>query len=673
MLISFHDKLKLKELRNLRLLNVVTSIIVTVLGFLFEFAYHDGVILFTGLICSMILTSNYFLSFYSLYYRKHFTNITFISIFILHFWAVYVAYVRNFEIDILVPISISTFTFSLIFNRFYKSLFFIFTITTFLLVLMILHHHWEPQFTIVIIALYSGAFLSEEILKRKTEFHTEIQKQEKRYTSLVENMNDGLIYLNEDQKITFVNDKFCTISGFSRDEILDKSIFKIQSFLENIITASGYENLKSGEVVKNESRMLKKNGETIWVQITTTPHFDDGKVLGILFVYTDITTLKSTQESLKKREEGYRSFINQSAVGIWRAEYLKPISVSLPVDKQIELLLDTGVISECNDFMATMYGYSNSSELVGRRIRDFYHIENNFDDEKSKELMNTFISNDYRISSAESKELDKNGNVRFMLNNNIGIVENGFLVRTWGVQTDITERKRTERELLETNQELDTFFYKASHDLKGPLASVMGIVNLARLEMQNELIDKYFGMIETSVKRLDRTLMDLIELARTRKGSSKLSEINLKSIIEEIMNSLKHVPDFNRINFEIKVDHNLELIADKVLLHSVFQNLIHNAINYCNHQSPWVRISVVSKKNGIEFEVADNGKGIPDQIKSRVFEMFYRGHPDSTGSGLGLFIVKNALEKMKGSINLESTMEQGTIFTVFIPKATIEA
>lgn len=673
MLISFREKLKLKELRNLRLLNVVTSIIVTILGFLFEFAYHDGVILFTGLICSMILTSNYFLSFYSLFYRNHFTNITFISIFILHFWAVYIAYVRNFEIDILVPISISTFTFSLIFNRFYKSLFFIFTITTFLLVLMIFHHQWEPQFTIVIIALYSGAFLSEEILKRKAEFHSEIQKQEKRYISLVENMNDGLIYLNEDQKITFVNDKFCLISGFSRDEVMDKSIFKIQSLLENLITSSVFDKLKNGEVVRNELKIFKKNGNAIWVQITATPHFDDGKVLGTLLVYTDITALKSTQESLKKREEGYRSFINQSAVGIWRAEYQKPISVSIPIDEQVELLLDTGVISECNDFMAAMYGYADSSELVGRRIRDFYHIENNFDDEKSKELMNTFISNDYRISSAESKELDKNGNVRFMLNNNIGIVENGFLVRTWGVQTDITERKRTERELLETNQELDTFFYKASHDLKGPLASVMGIVNLARLEMQNELIDKYFGMIETSVKRLDRTLMDLIELARTRKGSSKLSEINLKSIIEEIMNSLKHVHDFNRINFEIKVDHNLEIVADKVLLHSVFQNLIHNAINYCNHQSPWVKISVVSKNNGIEFEVADNGKGIPDQIKSRVFEMFYRGHPDSTGSGLGLFIVKNALEKMKGSINLESTMEHGTIFTVFIPKATIEA
>ncbi len=672
MLISFHEKLKSKELRNLRLLNVVTSIIVTVLGFLFEFAYHDGVILLTGLICSMIFTSNYFLSFYSLYYRNHFTNITFATIFLLHFWAVYVAYVRNFEIDILLPVSISTFTFSLIFNRFYKSLFFIFTITTFLLALMVIQHHWQPQFTVVLIALYSGAFLSEEILKRKAEFYTEIQKQEKRYISLVENMNDGLIYLNEEQKITFVNDKFCFISGYSREEILDNTIFKFSSFLENGISSSIYDRLKKGEYVRNESKMRKKNGEIIWVQITASPHFDDGKIVGTMLVYTDISPLKSTQETLKKREEGYRSFIDQSAVGIWRAEYLKPISVSLPVAEQIELLLDTGIISECNDFMAAMYGYSGSSELVGRRIRDFYLIENNFDDEKSKELMDTFISNDYRISNAESKELDKLGIVRYMLNNNIGIVENGYLVRTWGVQTDITDRKRTERELLETNQELDTFFYKASHDLKGPLASVMGIVNLARLEMQDELIDKYFGMIETSVKRLDRTLMDLIELARTRKGASKLSVINLKLLIEEIMYSLKHVPDFSRINFEIKVDHNVEITSDKVLILSVFQNLIHNAINYCNHQSPWVRVRVILKDNGIELEVADNGKGITDQIKNRVFEMFYRGHPDSTGSGLGLFIVKNALEKMKGTINFESKTGQGTTFTVFIPDATVE-
>src|SRR5687767_13668909 len=123
MLLSFREKLKVKELRNLRLLNVISSVIVTILGFIFEFAYHDGYILISGLACSIILTSNYFLSFYSPLYRRHFINITFISIFLIHFWEGYVAYVRDFEPNILLPVSMSVFTFSLVFNRFYKSLF----------------------------------------------------------------------------------------------------------------------------------------------------------------------------------------------------------------------------------------------------------------------------------------------------------------------------------------------------------------------------------------------------------------------------------------------------------------------------------------------------------------------------------------------------------------------
>lgn len=669
MLLSFREKLKLKELKNLRLLNVVTSIIVTVLGFIFEFAYHDGFILISGLLCSMVFTSNYFLSFYSPYYRNNFTNITYITIFILHFWAVYIAYVRNFEIDILLPVSISIFTFSLIFNRFVKSLFFIFTITSFLLVLMLFQDSWQPQFTIILISLYSGAFLSQEILKRKSEFYSEIQNQEKRYISLVENMNDGLVYLNEKQEINFVNDKFCNISGYSREEIMQGKKFDFSSFLDTQNTQTVFKIFRKGENVKKELLIHKKNGNDLWVQMTASAHTDEGKVVGTLLVYTDITPLKNTQDNLKKREEGYRSFIDQSAVGIWRAEYKNPISISLPVAEQIELLLDTGIISECNDFMATMYGYSDTSDLIGRRIRDFYLIENSFDNEKSRELMNKFISNDYRISNAESKEIDRQGNIRYMLNNNIGIIENGFLIRTWGVQTDITDRKRMEKELIESNQELDTFFYKASHDLKGPLASVLGIINLARLEFQDKHIDKYFGMIETSVKRLDRTLMDLIELARTRKGSSKTSLINLKLFVDEIMLSLKHVPDFNRINFELEIDPEVKINADNVLVLSVFQNLIHNAINYCNHNNPWIRLQIRNVNNGIELKIADNGKGIPDKIKNKVFEMFYRGHPDSTGSGLGLYIVKNALEKMKGSIRFESIPDKGTTFTVFIPDA----
>lgn len=674
MLTNFNDKIRKKEMRNLRLLNVFSSIFVTLLGFIFEFSYHDGYILTTGLAVSMVLTSNYFLSFYSEWYRRNFMNLTTASIFLLHFWAAYVTYVRNFEITLLLPLAISTFTFSLVFDRYYKSLFFIFSITTLLMALMILSGQWKPEFAIAIVALYSGAFLSEEILKRKGEYHSEIKKQEQRYVSLVENMNDGLIYLDKSNMISFVNERFTRISDISKEK-LEGRLF--EALLDPIINASEvrnqFENLLSGRTIRAEAVMKKQNGKQVWVQLVGSPYYnEDGSRNGSMIVYTDITSLKEIEELLKKREEGYKTFIDQSAVGIWRAEYRQPIPINLPVSEQVDLLLDTGIITECNDFMSKMYGHNISSDLIGRRIRDFYYMENNFDEERTRELMQSFILNNYRISNAESKELDKSGTVRFMLNNNIGVIENGCLIRTWGVQTDITDRKKTEKELVETNQELDTFFYKASHDLKGPLASVMGIVNLARLENSDPLNEKYFTMIETSVKRLDRTLLDLIELARTRKGTSKLSQINIMSMVQDILHSLRHLPDFGSINFEVKIDHLLELKADKVLVLSVFQNLIHNAINYCNQDSPRIKIKVEKFESGIQLQIIDNGQGIPEGIRDRVFEMFYRGHPDSTGSGLGLFIVKNALEKMKGTIRFESEVGKGTTFTIYIPNARNE-
>ncbi len=672
MIISFREKLLTKELRNLRLLNVVTSVFVTLLGFIFEFAYHDGYILITGLVVSMILLSNYFLSYYSSYYKQHLLSITHGSIIILHLWAAYVAYERNFEIEILLPVSISTFTFSLLYDKFYKSLFFIFVIATFLLFLMVLKDEWQPQYTITLIALFSGAFLSEEILKRKSEYNNEIKEQEKRYLALVENMNDGLIYVDSEQLVILVNDRFCDITGYLKDDITGLSLSNFaHTFHSDPATSSSLIDLMNdGLAFRKETELNKANGNVVQVRLTASPSLDSNHISnGLLLVYTDITDLKKTEEQLKKREEGYRTFIDQSAIGIWRAEYVEPISIHLPIKEQIERLLDTGIISECNDFMAQMYGHSHASELIGRRIRDFLLIENKLDQEKINELMTSFINNNYRISNAESKEMDNVGRVRFMLNNNIGIVENEKLIRTWGVQTDITDRKRTEHELTETNQELDTFFYKASHDLKGPLASVMGIVNLARLEKTDPLTGKYFDMIETSVQRLDRTLLDLIELARTRKGSAKKSVIPFEMMINEITSSLKHLTGFKAIEFILEIEEDLQIHADKVLLLSVFQNLIHNAINYSGVQKPQIKITAFKKDPLYEFTVADNGHGIPEKIKDKVFGMFYRGHPDSSGSGLGLFIVKNALEKMHGHIRFESIENRGTTFYVTIPES----
>ncbi len=672
---DFEEKIKIKALNNLRSLSVFTAMAVTVLGFVFEIVFHDITILLSGLAVSMLFTSNYYFSFRSGFYKRHFTNISYASIFIVHAWEIYVAYLRNFEITFLLPVALSIFIFSLAFGTFYKSLAFICIITTFMLSLMLFSGRWEINYVIAVATLYSGAILAYIILQRKNLYHLEIYNRDKKYVALVENMNSGLTYVNINNQLLFANNKFCKMLGYHYKEITGKNITE---FFPKENTTDPVEHflngLNAGSTMQYECKMVKQNGDIIWVQMSGSPFFNDnGKRNGSMIVHTDITDLKDMQERFKKREEGYRTFIDQSAVGIWRAEYKPPIPVHLPLEKQITLLLNTGFISECNESMAQMYGCNRSSELIGRKLKDFYHNENNFDAEKTTELLASYIKNNYRISNAESKESDKHGNIRHILNNNIGIVEEGCLVRTWGVQTDITERKRTERELLETNQELDTFFYKASHDLKGPLASVMGIINLARMENSDEVIEKYFNMVESSVKRLDETLLDLIELARTRKGSSKLSEVNIKELVDEILHSLKHLSNFNKINFEIKIDMSIEITADKVLMLSVFQNLIHNAINYCNQSSPWIRIKVEATEEGIELEVADNGKGIADNVKDKVFDMFYRGHADSNGSGLGLFIVKNALEKMHGKIHFESEKEKGAVFYVTIPTILVEA
>ncbi|MFM8433473.1 MAG: PAS domain S-box protein [Bacteroidota bacterium] len=670
MIYSFQDKLKSQQLQNLRYLTVFAALVVTALGFLFEFLYHDGWILLTGLIVSMGLTINFLLSYYNNAVKRHFHTVTDFTIAVLHVWAVFVAYQRDFEIMVLLPVAISIFTFSLVFDRVFKSVAFIFFLTTLMLVLMLVKRGWEPQYTVAIITLYSGALLSDQIQKRKREFHREIANQENRFSALVEHMNDGLIYADSDWKIVSVSEQFCRISGYSKSQLKGKDI---RELVPDASAKDFFGKLDSGENSRAEFHIAPASGSSLSIRVNGAPYLDEnGSRSGTMLVFTDISSLKQTQELLKKREEGYRTFIDQSAIGIWRIDYLQPVQVNMPIDQQVERLLESGIITECNDFMARLYGYYESKDLIGKPLRDFYLYDSDSDREKVHAMLRHYVMSGYRISNSESKEHDREGNVRYMLNNNIGIIENGRLIRTWGVQADITERKSTEKELREAYQELDTFFYKASHDLKGPIASMLGVVHLGQMDTDDPQISRYFSMIESSAQRLDRTLMELIELARTRKGASKVSSIGLRSFLDRILAELEHLPKFPKIRFDILIDEDTEVQTDRVLLQSVLKNLVHNSINYCSRTEPRIRIAARELATHIELEVTDNGEGIPESIRPRIFDMFYRGHQESDGSGLGLFVVKNALEKMGGSIRFETSAGKGTSFYVSLPKILLE-
>ena len=259
MFTDFELKIKNKRLSNLRSLSVFTAVVVTVVGFVFEIAFHDVNILLTGLGVSLLFTANYYFSFKSLFYKKHFTSISYASIFILHFWEVYVAYINRFETYFLLPIALSIFIFSLVFGKFYKSFVFIFTITTFMLVLMIITSYWQTNYIIAIATLYSGGILAYIILQRKNEYHLEIYQRDKKYISLVENMNNGLIYVGNDDCLVFANEKFCRMAGYDNSQIPGKNIAGLFPNDSNEHPAGKFfSDLKAGLSVHRECR-IKKN------------------------------------------------------------------------------------------------------------------------------------------------------------------------------------------------------------------------------------------------------------------------------------------------------------------------------------------------------------------------------------------------------------------------------
>ncbi|MEL6133891.1 MAG: HAMP domain-containing sensor histidine kinase, partial [Bacteroidota bacterium] len=177
-------------------------------------------------------------------------------------------------------------------------------------------------------------------------------------------------------------------------------------------------------------------------------------------------------------------------------------------------------------------------------------------------------------------------------------------------------------------------------------------------------------LITRSTKRLDLILSELIDLTRLNKSQLALQELNMEKIIDEIVSSLKHLPKADKITYQKSFQLDRPLVSDIKLIHSIIQNLTVNAINYHNfdQETPKITFSVIRKGEYAAISVKDNGIGIPLRLQNRVFEMFYRGNTQSKGSGLGLYIVKSAVDRLKGEIDLESEEGKGTQITIRIPQ-----
>jgi signal transduction histidine kinase len=232
-------------------------------------------------------------------------------------------------------------------------------------------------------------------------------------------------------------------------------------------------------------------------------------------------------------------------------------------------------------------------------------------------------------------------------------------------QLDKRVSERTAK-LVKANQQLDRFVYSASHDLSAPLKSILGLINLVKLEHRSEGLHQHLKYMENSIVKLEVVIEHLSNFSRNQSPVSKI-DFSFGEIVDEVLDNYKYFASINNLKIIRCFEDTDELHSDFHRIKIVLSNLISNAIKYRDARKEESYVKIMFKKNGVSsvIEIEDNGVGIPAEHQEKIFEMFFRGSTKSEGSGLGLFIVKDIVEKLKGEISLVS--EAATRFIVTLP------
>ena len=277
-------------------------------------------------------------------------------------------------------------------------------------------------------------------------------QSEQLFRYLFEQASLGIAVEDLQGKLLLANPALCSILGYGKNELCGMNCSQFANPEDEQDDWALFQQLSAGVIdyYSLEKRYLKKDGAHIWGRLHVSLLKNAGGTSPLVFAFVeDITERKRVREALNRSESNYRMFVSQSSEGIFCQELDRPIPVDLPEDQQVHRILHESYMAECNEALARMYGMS-PADLAGVRLTGTLAA----DDPVNIELTRQYIRGGYRVSERESREIDPQGNPRVFLNSMIGIVENGMLRRTWGIQRDITERKQAEEELSRKQMEL---------------------------------------------------------------------------------------------------------------------------------------------------------------------------------------------------------------------------
>lgn len=519
-------------------------------------------------------------------------------------------------------------------------------------------------------------FFANEVTEQVLSRH-KVEESKKMYEELIQNLPVATYSCDADGHIIVYNKAAVALWG--REPEIGKDVWcgALNTFdtKNNRIVFDSHPMilaLKEGKQVVSEEIIIERpNGERRNVMPYPVAFIDaSGQITGAVNVLTDITEIKIAEKALKQSEKKYRQIVETSQEGIWVIdENHKTTFVNKKMQEILEYTQEEMMGKEISFFMDT-----EGKQLVAKSIL-----------RKKKEQSSQRL---FKYISKSGKEIWAN------VASNSFINSNGVYKGNMAMVTDITERKknkekleqlnrelafqneenqkrsaeltRANTELLKTNTELDRFVYSVSHDLRSPLTSILGLISFIEQESQEEDTLQHIGMVRNSVNRLDEFIKNILNYSRNNRTGLDVVQIPLQQTTTEIVDALRSMKEAKEILFEIDIKEQYPFYSDKLRLNTLLENLVSNAIKYHKTKQIGSFIKIIGQSNheNLTLSISDNGIGIASHHHDKIFDMFFRISGKSNGSGIGLYIVKDTVQILRGSIEVHSEEGKGTTFHI---------
>ena len=533
--------------------------------------------------------------------------------------------------------------------------------------------------------------VTEQVVSRK-----KIEESEKRHRFLFEN-NPMPIWIIDSDTFNFldVNEMAVLKYGYSREEFLSMNAIDIRPEEDKERFRQSKNYFKGNETIYNKGiwNHLKKDGTIISVEIIRKEIIYEG-IPALFILSNDITDRKKAEESHLQSESRLKEAQAIAHLGNW------------------ELNFETG-IALWSDETCHIYGISpkDNKQSFSDWI-SFIHPDDLDNvmaivNESQRTLSNSVLKNRILLKDGTIKHI--NSECRFKFD------QNGKPIRLFGITHDVTELKlarlqleqqnkelafqnedkgdraneliiantelafqNSEKEdraneliianndLIKINTELDRFVYSVSHDLRSPLTSILGLITFIEEESQEADTLEHILMIRNSINRLDEFIKNILSYSRNNRTEVEIEKISLQKTAVDIVDSLHSMEEAKGIHFEIDINEQDPFYSDKLRLNIILENLVSNAIKY--HQKDesgrYIKITGQSDPEKLQFSIADNGIGIAPAHHTKIFDMFFRLSSNKDGSGIGLYIVKDTVEILQGTIQIHSEEGVGTTFSI---------